>query len=61
MLYAFLIKVYEGVYPIFTAKKAGQLYAYVLLCCNSLYCAVWLFRRDQIFVDFVKFLIHDNL
>ena len=32
---------------------------------NSLYCrvaiSVCLFRRDQIFVDFVQFLIHDNL
>ena len=57
---------YEDVHPLFTAKKAGQLQ--VMLVLFVIYCFVkictvqygYKFCRDQIFVDFVKFLIHDN-
>ena len=58
------VNVYEDVYPLFTTKKGGQLLGMFVFYCAIRFSVVpydSLFCWYQIFMDFVKFLIHDNL
>ena len=46
------------------AKKAGQLAIRCVNCCirvKILFCMVVNFRGGQIYIDFVRFLIHEDL
>ena len=61
-----LINAYEDVYPPFNYRNLLASYKACLhfsLLYKSQHCTVWLFNfcGGQIFMDFSRFLIHDNL